>query len=60
MGKKYKNMTNNEINIEMINLENKYKNCQNKIRDMISEMKKLDDEYNEARNELNNRKKGLF
>ena len=60
MNNKYKNMSNGEIKIEMINLENKYESIKAKIMELMAEMKSLDDEYIEAKKELDNRNKGIF
>ena len=61
MGKKsFKDMSNNEIKIEMKNLENKYESTKLKILNLINDLKELDDEYISAKNELNNRSKGIF
>jgi len=60
MNENYKNMSNSEIKFEMINLENKYEKTKSKILLLIAEMKELDEKYISAKNELNNRSKGLF
>jgi len=61
MGKyNFKEMSNNEISIEMKNLENKYESIKLKVASLINEMKTLDDEYISAKEELNNRNKGIF
>ena len=48
-------LSNNELKLEMMDLENKYKSIQNKIRKEISEMASLDKEFNKLRQELNKR-----
>jgi len=61
MGKRnFKEMSNNEIKIEMRNLENLYENKKMKVVALINELKELDDEYINAKEELNNRNKGIF
>lgn len=58
--KDFKNMTNNEINIEMKNLENEYESTKNKILKLIDRMKELDALYLDGKKELTNRRKGIF
>lgn len=61
MGKRnFKEMSNSEIKIEMRNLENLYENKKMKVVALINELKELDDEYINAKEELNNRNKGIF
>lgn len=61
MGKhNFKEMSNSEIKIEMRNLENLYENKKMKVVALINELKELDDEYINAKEELNNRNKGIF
>lgn len=56
----FKNMSNNEIGIELKNLENEYEATKIKIADMMNKMKELDALYLKGKEELNNRKKGIF
>ncbi len=56
----FKNMTNNEISIEMKNLENEYESIKNKVLKLIERMKELDARFIDAKKELNNRSKGIF
>jgi len=56
----FKNMSNNEIGIEMKNLENEYEATKVKISELISKMKELDELYLKGKEELSNRKKGIF
>lgn len=58
--KDFKNMTNNEISIEMKNLENEYESAKNKILKLIERMKELDALYFDGKKELTNRRKGIF
>ena len=58
--KDFKNMTNNEINIEMKNLENEYESTKNKILKLVERMKELDALYIDGKKELINRRKGIF
>lgn len=56
----YKNMTNNEISLELKKLENKYESIKTKVIKMIEEMKTLDALYVDGKKELTNRSKGIF
>ena len=56
----YKNMTNNEISLELKKLENKYESIKTKVIKMIEEMKILDALYVDGKKELTNRSKGIF
>ena len=55
----YKNMSNNDIKLEMKNLENEYEGIKNKIFKLVEKMKELDYLYNEGKKELINRSKGI-
>lgn len=57
---RYKNMTNNEIMMEMRNLENKYESDKEKAAKLLNNMAKYDKEYIEAKQELLNRSRGIF
>ena len=56
----YKNMSNNDIKLEMKNLENEYEGIKNKIFKLVEKMKELDNLYIEGKKELINRSKGIF
>ena len=56
----FKNMSNNEIKLELMKYENEYKSVQIKVLDMVERLKELDSLYNQAKRELNNRSKGIF
>lgn len=52
----YKELTNAELNIELKKLENQYESIKVKVMRMMNEMKTLNDNYLEVKNELKNRK----
>ena len=52
----YKELTNAELNIELKKLENQYESIKVNVMRMINEMKTLNDNYLEVKNELKNRK----
>ena len=56
----FKNMTNNEIMLEMKRLENSYEKAKTDIALLIEKMKQLDESYAKAKKELDNRKKGII
>lgn len=56
----FKNMTNNEIKIEMNKLENSYEKIKVDISALLKKMKELDEAYMKAKNELINRSKGII
>lgn len=56
----FKNMTNNEIMLEMKKLENSYEKVKIDMTALLKKMKELDECYAKARNELNNRSKGII
>lgn len=55
MDNKYKQMSNSEIRIEMLNLENAYEAKKANISKLLEEMRKLDIEYVAAKSELDKR-----
>jgi hypothetical protein len=57
-GYDFKNMSNNEIKLEMKKLENSYEKAKLDISSIIGKMKELDELYVKANNELEKRKKG--
>lgn len=48
-------MSNSEIKLHMMNLENEYKSIQNNIKKEATRMSELDKEYNNLKKELNKR-----
>ena len=56
----FKNMTNNEIMLEMKKLENSYEKTKIDISALIDKMKSLDEWYIKAKKELENRSKGII
>lgn len=56
----FKNMTNNEIMLEMKKLENSYEKTKLDIAALIEKMKGLDESYIKAKKELENRSKGVL
>ena len=56
----FKNMSNNELGIELKNLENEYEAIKAQVIKLINRMKELDKLFIEGNNELANRKKGIF
>lgn len=56
----FKNMTNNELKLEMIKLEKAYEKTKTDIASLISKMKELDECYLKVKGELTNRSKGVF
>ena len=59
-GYDFKNMTNNEIMLEMKKLESSYEMAKTDISSLIEKMKELDELYVSAEKELKNRTKGVF
>lgn len=51
-------LSNAEIRIKLIELENEYEAKKNKIRDLMYEMSELDKYYTEGKNILDKRTKG--
>ena len=60
MAKNYKEMNNSEIKIEMKNLENQFEKTKLEVIELTNKLKELDKEYLSAKQELNNRSKGLW
>ena len=56
----FKNMTNNEIMLEMKKMENSYEKTKIDISALIDKMKNLDESYIKAKKELENRSKGII
>ena len=56
----FKNMTNNEIKIEIKKLENSYEKTKTEIYELVNKLKELDSSYIKAKNELNKRNKGII
>ena len=56
----FKNMSNNELGIELKNLENEYESIKAQVLKLVNRMKELDKLYVEGNNELANRKNGIF
>lgn len=56
----FKNMSNNEIMLEMKKLESSYEKTKTDVASLIEKMKQLDVLYDKARNELNKRSKGII
>jgi hypothetical protein len=54
---KWTKMGNAEIRMKMSSMELEYESIKNKINNLISELDKLDIEYNNAKKELNKRSK---
>jgi regulator of replication initiation timing len=55
--KDWKNMSNTEIRVKMSSMELEYDAIKNKINNLVSELDRLDMEYNNAKKELENRLK---
>jgi hypothetical protein len=53
----FKNMTNNEIKLEMTKLEKSYEKIKIDIASLLTKMRELDESYIKAKNELINRSK---
>lgn len=58
--KDFKNMSNEEINIELKNLENEYESTKNQVFKLFEILKELDSLYITGKRELINRSKGIF
>lgn len=56
----FKNMSNNEIKLQMKSFENDYEATKAKMLELIEKMKKLDELFIKAKSELANRSKGIF
>lgn len=53
----WKNMSNANIRDKMTSMSNEYEYIKNKINELISKLDLLDNEYNNAKKELNRRSK---
>lgn len=53
-------LSNSEIKIKLIELENEYKSTQNKIRDLLFYLNDLDKKYINAKKILEKRTKGRY
>lgn len=53
----WKNMSNANIRDKMVSMSNEYEYIKNKINELISKLDLLDNEYNNAKKELNRRSK---
>jgi hypothetical protein len=56
----FKNMSNNDIGIELKKYENEYESVKLKIAGLIERLKELDLLFSKGKEELNNRNKGIF
>ena len=56
----FKNMTNNEIMLEMKKLENSYEKAKTDAVSLFEKMKQLDILYDKAKKELNKRSNGII
>ena len=55
--KKYSEYTNSELNFKLKSLELEYDRLKILVKNMLYNMKELDEEYNKIKEEINNRKK---
>ena len=53
----WKNMSNANIRDKMVSMSNEYEYIKNKINELFSKLDLLDNEYNNAKKELNRRSK---
>ncbi len=53
-------LSNSEIKIKLIELENEYDATKNKIRDLVDKMNNLDKVYTEGKTLLDKRTKGII
>ena len=60
MGKQYNLMSNAEIKIHLIELENEYEAIKSNVKKEMSRMQELDKMYMKANTELNKRTKGMM
>lgn len=51
----WKNMSNNEILREQINIENAYETCKGQIIELLQKLDELNEEYKQSNNELKKR-----
>lgn len=56
----YKNLTNDELNIELKKLENEYESTKITVLKLMEKMKELDALYLKTKQEITNRNKGIF
>lgn len=54
---KWDTMSNTDIRVKMSSMEMEYENIKNKINQLITDLDKLDIEYNKAQKELEKRSK---
>jgi hypothetical protein len=57
MTRDWTNMSNTEIRMKMQTMEMEYESVKNKISVLIDELDRLDNEYEQAKKELNKRSK---
>lgn len=55
----YNMLSNSEIKIKLIELENEYESTRNKIKDLINQMNEIDKSYTQGKEILNKRTKGI-
>lgn len=58
--KDYSLMTNNEIQLWIMNLKNLFESKKNEIKKACDELEMIDSEYNKAQNELNIRGNSIY
>ena len=51
-------MSNSELKIKLIEMENEYESIKNKINNLVMRMNELDESYNKVKQILNKRTKG--
>ena len=54
----YEMMSNSELKIKLIEMENEYESIKNKINNLVMRMNELDDSYDKVKQILNKRTKG--
>ena len=54
----YEMMSNSELKIKLIEMENEYESIKNKINNLVMRMNELDESYNKVKQILNKRTKG--
>lgn len=57
---KYDLMSNSELKLKLIELENEYEVLKNKVNDSLNRMEELDKSYDKVKKILNKRTKGRF
>lgn len=55
---RYEMMSNSELKIKLIEMENEYESIKNKINNLVMRMDELDESYNKVKQILNKRTKG--